>query len=479
MPTTKPIDTIVTETMDDIKEKIKNVTSEEEANEVIKACLNTAFTQVDESDRQKLFKKLSLQLHSDKLHKHRELHEKLTTFGAVDAPQKLLNEYKQPGFFHAFAEAFTEATEDFNNVAADPVQGTKNFLYSLFDKLTKMLFEYKRYPAPINYLVNIVSWMINIALVVGVIAAAIVIGIASIANAIVDSIKNNLANLITNDQYTSEIETFKNSPVQFAKARKSYVNSVRLISKFLKPEDAAEIDAMSDDQIIDAIVQNEYITKLMTRQMLGIPTSEEDQAHLLLEAQENVNNKIKQKIQPHGWNKVVLMAKAFGHAIASPLSGGVFNKIALVLFVKPVQVLLIAPFIAATIAIELVRYVNTVLIITAITAAVLAKVISLALLNLPLYFVDAVRFIARNIRGCFKNAESAPTEENDNEATNTAEYSHRKMKAALSASAEKTTEAAPAEQGTYTKLHSEKPVASSNEPDFENPLTATPSITCP
>lgn len=137
---TKSINQLADETLADLKSKLlenTTTTSKEGLIEIIKICLNTAFSQIGNESRKDLFKKLSLSLHPDKMSTSpslKELYDYLAKNDASGIPFQELTKYKNRGFF--------------NKIGSDPLNAIPNLLFPLWNKFQSMFFAYKRYPQP-------------------------------------------------------------------------------------------------------------------------------------------------------------------------------------------------------------------------------------------------------------------------------------------------------------------------------------------
>lgn len=103
-----------------------------------------------------------------------------------------------------------------------------------------------------------------------------------------------------------------------------------------------------------------------------------------------------------GFTKISLIFKSIIHAIAQPLPQSTFNKMIAILIVKPLQVFLAPVILITAITIELVRFASMAALFSVIAVLMLVKVASLAVLNLPLYTIDALK----RLNSWFKPSES-------------------------------------------------------------------------
>lgn len=407
---TKPIEEIVQETIDNLNQKLGNATdlNEEKATAIIKECFDTAFSQISsDEERNTLYKKLSLVLHSDKfkiLEKVQKSYAILNQLKIADLPFTELKKYQQPGFF--------------SKIASNPVEGTLSLILFLGEKLARMSGEYKRYPEPIRTMVNIISWNINIVLIASLIALAVLSGIIFLVTTIVDTIQRYLINILSSNQYVIEfsikyntgLERLTNDPVLFAQAKRTLLEQVKISAKKaghnVENMGSVELEDLYLRELLNQKTQNHLDTK-------GYTLTDADLEKYKKEAKDEFNNLIK-KIADEtatktanvtGFAHLAVICKAMFTAIAKPLPETIGGKLAAIFIIKPLQVLATPFVLIGTVTVELARWGNTLLIIGGIGAAAAIKVGSLVVLNLPLYLLDAVRFIVNKIQA-YVNAKT-------------------------------------------------------------------------
>lgn len=446
----KEVKLIVDETVALIKNKLltEKPDTPPKIETLFKECFQVAFTQVEKEEHHQLYKKLSLQFHPDRFQSSQpEIFAYLEQHNVIALAQATLENFKEPGANH------------FQNMAADPVNGTKNFLYYLWEKFNKMLFEYERYPQPLRLMVNIVHWTIGIAIAAGLIALAI--PMAGLYFGIIWPIvklEKLFVNLITGFQLDAEIENIKNDPVKFAEARKSYIDQARIISKMVQPDIAAQLDARSDDELYKAIIQSKYIQKLQTNFPFGNQTPEQE-AQFYKESEAEVEKEIRDTIdEPTGLDKIAIQAQTLANSIASPLPDSAGLGFLQVVFIKPFQVLILPFVLLASVLIETVRLLYTAAVFTAIGAAVALGLAVLAITNLPLYIIDAVNSCSE---GC--------GDSNDDQSDHVNDHASHKGKAPMkdlfdSKYGSEKLQPEPKEQGSYAKLFKSQP---SNDSTFD------------
>jgi len=381
----KTIDEIVNDTITNLKSKLlkRKRPTADEAIQILKVSLDAAFAQVNEENQNNLYKKLSLQFHADKLRRAQpDLHAYLVSVDLIDAPQKMLNERKP------------QPANVFNEIASDPLSGTKKAARNFYNKFKPMFFEYKRYIQPFRFLANLTSWLINIALILSAIALFIPVTLIVLTAVIVKSLNSFLINTITNKQYTQEIENYTiGDEVKFAKAKELYLllQQQKLIFKNAhKPEVVEQFKNLNAEEIMK-LVKEETRNQLINK---GVMLSELSQEEQDIYIEKQIKKDILSIIQVTPAQSFVLHARAFYHAITKPLPQGFFNKLASIV-ARPLRILAAPIFLTVSALSLVINYVNVALILLNLAVPALLKFATLLLLNAPLYALDAVRSIRK------------------------------------------------------------------------------------
>ena len=378
----KEVAQLVEETIKNLKTKLTNEKpgTKEKANEIIKECLETAFSEVAEDDHKTLYKKLALQFHPDRMKDNqKEIFAILEALEIADAPMKELGNYQE------------KKANLFEDVAANPYTGTKNVLLYLWEKLAEMFNAYERYPQPLRLMVEILHWTVTIVLLAALIGAAITL--AGIYYGIiwpVIELEKLFVNLVTDSRFDEEM---KADPEDYANARKIFLDTYRAMFKLMDPLQEDRINAMNDEEFYNTLLTSFYQKKLQDRYPNGNQTKAEED-RLYAETKAELEESIKSSISgPTGFGKLAAQARALGNAIASPLPDEAGAAAVQVMFVKPLQVLITPIVLIASLLIETARYLYTATIFIAIGAALALKLASVVILNLPLYTADGIEYL--------------------------------------------------------------------------------------
>lgn len=259
-------------------------------------------------------------------------------------------------------------------------------------------------------------------------------------------IEKFLVNIITGNQFNIEFEQYKNANLD--KAIKDFIDEIKLRSKFKNPQLAQEIENLNDDELMQQIEEEMFKKKY--------PDGSIHEEAFRNEIKNELNKKIRNKIQVTGFKLLSLIFKSFLHGVTKPLPEGLFNKITTIFLVKPLQVLTAPLLLIVASAMELVRTLHEVLILGVIFAPVAIKVATLIVLNAPLYALDALRFVANGIKSCLnKTQKQADENQEPHEETSSVSPSHSTKMLVLARTSSKPTNS-PVEVNEYTTLFGEK-----------------------
>ena len=365
-----PINTLVDETIERLKKSLlQPVMSKNKALQKIHSCLEASFAKIDVDKQSLLFRKLSVQLHPDRMFNLQpELYQYLLSIDLVDEPQKhlalLKDQFKEPNPFENI------------DVSTAPYNGLRTILNYLFIKGQAMLDAYQRYVDPFRTTIWGISWVINIVLITFAIVMAPPILALSFLNWGISKLEPIWLNFITNNEYDREIATYyKNNPEAYSQAKKNYLDNQRKTIIENNPRLEADINEMDDE--------------------------EECKKNIRIE----IDSSIKSEQTMHGPTKITLVAQALYHAIVKPLPEGILAKLASILFVRTLLVISTPLVIAASAAIELSKYLTTALVYVAFSLLVAIKAASLLILNAPLYALDAFHYVVNGLASCFSDSE--------------------------------------------------------------------------
>lgn len=443
------VEQLVADTVALLKSKLQkdNPKTANEAATIVHECLRSAFSKVSEADHKKLYQKLSLKLHQDKLeHLQKEIYDVLYPIKAHQIPQQALNEYQR-----------YRQTNFFQNAASNPVEGTKNVLFYLLTQFAPMYFAYERYSQPWQTIVNIINWGITLGLLVGYLGLAASLGgmyFTLIWPAL--KLEQFFVNAVTNSKFDENVEEFENDPARKGQEKRNTINGLRLNAQFSalyvqnNPEQSWTIEKMTNDELIEALVMRKY-TQVYQQDFPNKGATDADIDRLLKESRAAIESEIgdgKKKVD--GFRKIALIAQSLFHSIAKPLSNNAGYATLEVILIKPLQVLLTPLMLTASIIIELTNYLNTVLGFALLVAVAAIKITSIAIYNTPLYIQDAILYM----KGCCKGTDvkndadlkKEPSAADDIQSSTQGMYGNKKN-----------SQSEPVEQGGYEKLFKELP----------------------
>ena len=390
-----PINTLVDETIERLKKSLlQPVMSKNKALQKIHSCLEASFAKIDVDKQSLLFRKLSVQLHPDRMFNLQpELYQYLLSIDLVDEPQKhlalLKDQFKEPNPFENI------------DVSTAPYNGLRTILNYLFIKGQAMLDAYQRYVDPFRTTIWGISWVINIVLITFAIVMAPPILALSFLNWGISKLEPIWLNFITNNEYDREIATYyKNNPEAYSQAKKNYLDNQRKTIIENNPRLEADINEM-DDEAFMRFFEASLFKEKQANNNLAEDEEEECKKNIRIE----IDSSIKSEQTMHGPTKITLVAQALYHAIVKPLPEGILAKLASILFVRTLLVISTPLVIAASAAIELSKYLTTALVYVAFSLLVAIKAASLLILNAPLYALDAFHYVVNGLASCFSDSE--------------------------------------------------------------------------
>ena len=476
----KPIPELVNDVMAQLDALIlkapadKQPKTPEAVTKIAKGVLSNAFDGLTEAEKKDLYKKLSLKLHPDKFPKSNpELYEYLCGIHAQAEIFKELNNYQTKN----------NAPNAFEEVAQDPLQGGRKVFVNLQKQLDKFFNAYKRYPQPLRAIVRGTQWLVNIVLATGVIAGGLILlGVYWGLMKPVTKLTKALTNGITGSGYEQERIKYLYTPAGFEFAKSVFMRGARTLLSMQKPELATQFMEMTNEQLYQILVLISFKQKAASHEVL----TEEQEKALRAEARAELDAKIlngavKAKMAPNHMEPL-LLARALGHAIAKPLPKGVGKQILEILVIRPL-ITLATPFILlASATMHLLNYTAVALAFTAGAVVVALKLATGALLNLPLYVVDAGRAM---VSCCHKKGDKQPKpgkqkgEDKGNEdVLDATETNNARMNTTLGRKvpAPDNVRPSPQELGNFAVIISPAP---SNQPAFDTPEQAATTVSCP
>ncbi|MCW8400291.1 hypothetical protein OQJ26_16030 [Legionella sp. PATHC038] len=173
--------------------------------------IDGAFASIEKEEQKKLYKKLALIFHPDKMKQTQpklyEILEKrnlLETEANPDTQKRNLHDE-----IFKIISGRNEPDDLFNSLKSDPVKAGKAFVEKIWAKSSYHLPLYKRYYQPFRSLTNIISWTINIALVLAEIAVILSFVTCLILMSLVRNGNDFILDLITAGQLSKTIEKYK------------------------------------------------------------------------------------------------------------------------------------------------------------------------------------------------------------------------------------------------------------------------------
>lgn len=413
----KPVEQVVNETLDNLKEKLlaSPPPSEHEAMKIISICLNVAFSEVVNDEKKKLYKRLTLQLHDDKLETaNPDLYHYLQSINSLSILQGELNKWKE--------KSILEQT------LADPIKGTKSLFEKLY-KLTKpMREEFKRYPQPLRFLSSVLLWTMDIALILGTVIILIPLVLTLFINSLMILAQRKLMNIITYNTYEDELEKYKKSDDSQNEARKNFYSTCRAVSKINTPHQAEHLDTLSDREMEHLIEEDLFSKALGKNSCLSAEEEEALRARTKNELEEMIKQSAKNTL-PRNFFNLILIPKAIFQALKKPLPEGIANQFVSILVTRPLQLLLTPLLLVMAASLELLNYTAAIAIIVTLTSAISIRIAALTVINMPLYALDTANYLINEVKS-YLDPNQAPTHIDDaisSEAVNSSFYSYERM----------------------------------------------------
>lgn len=380
---------IVTHTIRELEAKLASINGWPDADrerlleamclDIFKKAFDRAKADADADTSVKaLYRQLSLHLHPDKLEsKCPGIYEHLKREAALlQIPQQVLGGFKP-------------VQSLMQDILESPVEATQNLFSGLKDSLGSMLYAYKRYVQPFRFLVNTVSWIINIALIVALVPVMLAAGVILLTIHLALKLEQLLLNLITLGTYNQEIDNYTSTVSAEYKAewwRKIKEATIAALEIAGKDKDAEHYKTMTLDDFQETMEQERFKEEL---EKLRSPFSQE----LSSEEEEALRAKVKSDLEPKkpapfGFAHLWIIFKSFMLSLGRPLpEQGKFLSV----ISRPFQIIAIIPFIVIAPVFEGIRVVSGLCIIAPIFLAAGIKLVSLFILNLPLLLLDAAR----------------------------------------------------------------------------------------
>ncbi|MGL5742837.1 MAG: hypothetical protein ACRCXC_09990 [Legionella sp.] len=378
-----------------VKTKREISLTREEVTTIITTHIDHAYNKVASEDKKKLYQTLSLYLHPDKeFPEHPELYSYLGQMEMKDEPFNILNRLNVKN-------------------SAEVAKGLQGFLNYLAEVRKPMKESLDRYYQPFRFLAKALYWSVYSLSVVVQVMSAIAIVFAALGKSLANGIINWSLNLFTNDQYKKELDTY--ADLNMEEHRKAYLKSVResqaqIFLWLNKEEEADNIRAMSDDQLLEKLIFTEFKTKMTQIERGEIAFIEEEP--LMAQIKAAYEQQIKDSAVPTNLSRLKLISITLYNAITQPLDEVEGNIYTSLFLQRPLQILA-APFIlGAAAAVDLSFFLVDAARLAIETISSLALLSTLMLLNTPLYAVDGLRYTA-NKMGC-DDCISEKTEEFSN-----------------------------------------------------------------
>ncbi|WP_115331967.1 hypothetical protein [Legionella busanensis] len=348
----------------------------------IEQIISDSFKELNEEDQKSVYKKLSLRLYPDKIAVNKKLSSLLTDNGiSINEPFQILDKaYKKPNII------------DIDDLANDPFYATIKLAINMVEEAYYHLRLYKRYYEPLRTLVNIASWIINISLVIAEFIALDVISAISITISFINKIQNTIIDFITGGALQQAIQNLAKEPKFYQEAEnKFFQDKQNLLIYFLKGKIIFTNDQTEKESLYSQLVKIKNMSLEEFKQTYRA-------AHINESAK--IEKEIKAKIsqeQLTGFNRIKFTAQFFQHTIFGPLPAGLGNKLLSVIIQRPIAALLAPVFLITTAAIETAKQLNALLIVASLFAIAGIKLVTLMAVNLPLYLLDAARYVGHKL----------------------------------------------------------------------------------
>ncbi|KTC91220.1 hypothetical protein OQJ18_13730 [Fluoribacter dumoffii] len=418
------LEKIVTDLIQAITAELEDKTQDNtSALNKIKNHVNKAFSSVEKGEEKKLYIRLSLHLHPDKLRQAQpKMYELLMTRNALEKEVSPgVEKVKLQDEIFKIISAGKEESDLLKNLESDPLK-TAQYVWDKFSASFNYHFNLsERYYWPFKSIVNAASWAINVALILtaaGVFVGGIVI-YALIS--MVGQINNSLCNLFTGGQFAKTIDDYKKEPARFSKAEEQFLATVK--NDFLIELQEQLRDAPTDkkEEISEFI---EKIQKMSPGEMkeyylLEKTNKEIDNNASLKSDFERIKEKKRGEFEAAVRNQISiddltlfkLQASAIKRSITAPLPAGFFNKIGSLFIVRPLTFLLAPVFLTITSAVSLVQQADLLLGIASMFLLLGVKLASVALLNSPIYGLDLAKWAANHLKAAFDGKKPDPRKE--------------------------------------------------------------------
>jgi hypothetical protein len=362
--------------------------SAESVNTKLKQHLENAYSDVSVEDKTALYRALAVKLHPDKIRgNYPEFTEHLDRLNIIDGPFKILNRLNGKNLL--------------NDVKKDPVKGGVSLFEYILLSISPMKERLDRYYQPLKFLANSVYWTLIALIVVAAVAGVIGLVMSEIVVSIANSLINLALKLTVNDQYNKEVQNYLES--NFDEHKKAYLKTVRVTTVTVirlvsgQETEAERIENMSDEELYELIVTQKLQEALQTS-FRGVDEATENE--LKKQIDELIKQDIIKSVDIGGFTKLRLTALSLYKSITKPFDEDNSNILLSLLLFRPLKVV-ISPFIlGAVVTVELACYALTATVLAGVGVSALALTASLAVLNIPLFALDACRYAARKIYDC-------------------------------------------------------------------------------
>lgn len=352
--------------------------------------LENAYSDVSVENKTALYKALAVKLHPDKIRgNYPEFTEHLDRLNIIDGPFKILNRLNGKNLL--------------NDVKKDPVKGGLSLFEYILLSISPMKERLDRYYQPLKFLANSVYWTLIALIVVAAVAGVIGLVMSGIVVSIANSLINLALKLTVNDQYNKEVQNYLES--NFDEHKKAYLKTTRVAAVTVirlvsgQETEAERIENMSDEELYELIVTQKLQEALQTS-FRGVDVDEATENELKKQIDELIKQDIIKSVDIGGFTKLRLTALSLYKSITKPFDEDNSNILLSLLLFRPLKVV-ISPFIlGAVVTVELARYALTATVLAGVGVSALALTASLAVLNIPLFALDACRYAARKIYDC-------------------------------------------------------------------------------
>lgn len=338
----------------------------EKATEIIKNEFDTAFQNLDQDAKKKLYHALSIALHSD--HLEGSLKQTLEAIGDVDLAQKLLNSYG--------AEPKTPSLGDFTS---SPIQTTIDALKLLKERLTSLYNTHTRYIQPISALITLAVVVLSFVGSLTILLTACLVGCIALPQW--------LAGKIMSLFLDNKVERF------------IYQQARQDVAKAILNRD--DISDLPDEAINNAIAEYEEQCLQVVRnsafaaaKMAAPEGGDEDQIMEVINLEisaKNVDAVQAQLEKVRNFSRIKCVAQAIWETISESLPDNTLEAFLSSVLIRPGAFIFGLGYLVAESVFELLRFVHGLSVLAEFAAFATTIVATLFISNIPLYLYDGLR----------------------------------------------------------------------------------------